>query len=613
MSLIQHVHTQEGADREEALVDLFLPPIERHASVERARERRLSLESGFGGSQRSVRRVISYDALKPPEETTVAEEYGGVTQYHVSTFKRLAQVITTVLACWFASGIVFGFAALKPILINEGVFREMCDQDELDAGVEVCYKQDLRLNFFFSLASTTTNVSALPIGAILDRYGPKVCFLFGSACLSVGSILMSLAFRVDEFDGYTLGNFFLALGGSAIFLPSFQIANAFPKYAGTIVATITGAFDASAAVFLFYRLAYDATGGAFKPQTFFLAYLVVPLAIVVAQLTFLPTENYKTAPQLEMKIARAEDDTRDVHSSDEELPDEEVWKVRKTRSLHRQRRLKKLDELVGGPETRKHREEQEEHKHEVSGVWGALHNKTAREQMLSPWFYLLALLTVLQMIRMNYFIATIREQYTYMLDSTILAARINDFFDWALPIGGVLSTPFLGIMLDNLSTRVVLLLLTLIITAIGVVGSIPALWAGYVNVVLFCLLRPFYYSAMSDYAAKVFGFATFGRVYGTIICFSGLINLCQTGIDALTKGPFEGNPIPVNVFLAVAGFVLGTALVVYVSVQTYRMRKKLAEEDAMTVTDMDSVLDSLVEEDEPQDYGTISAPPGRNY
>jgi multisubunit Na+/H+ antiporter MnhC subunit len=121
------------------------------------------------------------------------------------------------------------------------------------------------------------------------------------------------------------------------------------------------------------------------------------------------------------------------------------------------------------------------------------------------------------------------------------------------------------------------------------------------------LLRPLYYSAMSDYATKVFGFATFGRVYGTIICFSGLVNLSQTGINALTKTKFHGNPIPVNTFLAITAFLIGTALVTYVTVQVYRMRKKLDQEDAMTVTDMDvgSIMESLLEEDEDRSYGSV--------
>ncbi|KAF2011000.1 MFS general substrate transporter [Aaosphaeria arxii CBS 175.79] len=606
MSLIQHVTQTEGTDREEALVDLFLPPLERQITAERDAERRFSIESGFRpGSLRSVRRVISYDALKPPEELPI--DNGGVTQYTVSKRKRIAQVIVTVLVCWFASGIVFGFAALKPILVKEGVFRELCTQEELDADVDVCYEQDLRLNFFFSLASTTANVSALPIGTMLDRYGPKACFLFGSACLALGSLLMSLAFQIPEFDGYTMGNFLIALGGTAVFLPAFQIANAFPKYSGTIVALVTGAFDASAAVFLFYRIAYEATDGHFTPRIFFLVYLLVPVALVIAQLTLLPSEAYKSLSQLEEKIARAEDPTRDVHDSDEELPGEEVWRVRKGRSIQRRKRLQKLDKLVGSPDTRKQKEEKEEQHHEASGVWGALHNKSAAEQMRTPWFILLTLLTVLQMMRMNYFISTIREQYDYMLDSGELGTRVNEFFDWALPLGGALSTPFLGALLDNVSTPIVLLIILIMTTIIGVVSCIPALWAGYINVILFVLLRPLYYSAMSDYATKVFGFATFGRVYGTIVCVSGLFNLCQTAIDALTKRTFHGNPIPVNASLAVAGFIFGAALVLYVSIQVHRLRKKLDEEDAITVTntEADSVLDSLMEEDEPRGYGSF--------
>jgi hypothetical protein len=210
---------------------------------------------------------------------------------------------------------------------------------------------------------------------------------------------MSLAFRIAKFDGYTTGHFFLALGGTSIFLPSFQIANAFPKYSGSIVALVTGAFDASAAVFLFYRLAYESSEGRFKPENFFLAYLAVPVAIVIAQLTLLPNESYKTPPQLEMKIQRAEDPMRDVHDSDDELPDDEIWRRRKQRSTRRRRRLSKLDKLFGDEEHRKKREVEEEHRQEASGVWGALHNKSARVQMTSPWFVLITLLTVLQMVR----------------------------------------------------------------------------------------------------------------------------------------------------------------------------------------------------------------------
>lgn len=223
-----------------------------------------------------------------------------------------AQVIFTILACWLASGIVFGFAALKPVLINEGVYREFCTPEELDADVEVCYEQDLRLNLFFAVASTTCNVSALPVGTILDRYGPRVCTVIGSIFLAIGSMLMGYAFAIPQFDGYMIGNVFLALGGTFVFVQAYSISNAFPKLAGTIVATVTGAFDASAAVFLFYRLAYEASNRAFKPADFFFGYLIVPVIIFVAQFTLMTPDGYNSVPQLEAKIEKAEDPTHDV-------------------------------------------------------------------------------------------------------------------------------------------------------------------------------------------------------------------------------------------------------------------------------------------------------------
>ena len=51
-----------------------------------------------------------------------------------------------------ASGIVFGFAALKPVLIDQGVYRELCTADELAEDVEVCYEQELRCALPFLVA-----------------------------------------------------------------------------------------------------------------------------------------------------------------------------------------------------------------------------------------------------------------------------------------------------------------------------------------------------------------------------------------------------------------------------------------------------------------------------
>ena len=53
-------------------------------------------------------------------------------------------MIAGVTICILASGVVFGFAALKVILVEEGVYRESCTEDEIKRGERLCYVQDQR-------------------------------------------------------------------------------------------------------------------------------------------------------------------------------------------------------------------------------------------------------------------------------------------------------------------------------------------------------------------------------------------------------------------------------------------------------------------------------------
>lgn len=81
-----------------------------------------------------------------------------------------------------------------------------------------------------------------------------------------------------------------------------------------------------------------------------------------------------------------------------------------------------------------------------------------------------------------------------------------------------------------------------------------------------------------DYAAKVFGFETFGRIYGTIICFAGVTNFAQSGLDALTYGPLDGNPTPINIAMGVSGGIVGIALTAYVYINGRAFVKDKKEE-----------------------------------
>lgn len=415
-------------------------------------------------------------------------------------------------------------------------------------------------------------MGALVVGTILDRYGPRVCGFISSVLLVIGSLSMAFSQSLP-FDAFIVGSFFLAFGGCFSFVPSFHLSNAFPKYQGLILALITGAFDASAAIFLLFRFIYDKTNGGFGLRSFFLLYLSVPAFIFLTQLLLMPPQSYDTRTELNVKLELAEDPGNDIHDSDDEFEtDAEIWKIRAERSVQRRASIASIQQVLGTQEQREEFEKKEEDIKIASGVWGVLHGQSAWKQIQTPWFVLITMLTLLQMARFNFFIATIWTQYQYMLQSSRLATQINEFFDLALPLGGALTVPFIGLLLDNLSTVTILALIVLMSTVIGALGAIPTMTAAYANICLFVIFRPLYYSAMSDYAAKVFGFQTFGTVYGTIICLSGIAVFSQSGLQALVHSVYYEDPGPVNLWLAGFGLIVGVCLVMYVDMRGRQIR-----------------------------------------
>lgn len=436
-----------------------------------------------------------------------------------------------------------------------------------------------RLNLMFTIAAVVTNVSALPVGTILDAYGPRVSSIIGSICLAIGAILFGTAKQLS-FDGYIPGYLFLALGGPFIFIPSFHLSNTFPKRSGLILSMLTGAFDASSALFLLFRLLNERTDFV-SLKNFFAVYLVVPVFIIAMQIFVMPATSYKTAGELAQQAeAQIADEAED--RMDESLDPDESELQRKNRRLRRQSLVSHIQSLLDDSRSVPSIDSPVQNipipanPPAPTGVWGVLHGHSALSQIRTPWFILITAFTVLMMLRINYFVATLRSQYTYLLNPH-LAKTLNTAFDVLLPIGGLVSVPFIGTFLDVFQTRTVLAILVLTATVIGVLGCIPHLTAAYGNIFLFVLYRPFYYTAVSDYAAKVFGFATFGKVYGLVICLAGIGNFAQAGLDALTLKVWKGDPVPVNIGLTVLVASVGAGLVIFVSWKTREREKEIGE------------------------------------
>ncbi|EEP76833.1 conserved hypothetical protein [Uncinocarpus reesii 1704] len=267
-----------------------------------------------------------------------------------------------------------------------------------------------------------------------------------------------------------------------------------------------------------------------------------------------------------------------------------------------QRLISKIRSLVDDQNDKSNSDEPSSSAIKTDPTWGTMHTHSSFQQIRSPWFILISLFTVIQMLRMNYFISTIRPQYEYLLSSPEQARKLNHLFDFFLPLGGLISIPFIGIILDQTALSSILTLLVTGATLIGVLGCIShSLFAAYANIALFVLYRPYFYTTISDYAAKIFGFQTFGRVYGLVIFLAGLGNFFQSYLDILTMKSLGGNPVPVNVGLTIAGAVAGVVLVWFV---WWRTRKSLGT-GVCDISETERLLAGTADETRDGSYGTL--------
>lgn len=472
---------------------------------------------------------------------------------------RVTQIVCASIWCFLSAGIIFGFAAFKSVLVSEDVYSEYCPVDS----EKPCTEQDLKLNFIFTLAACVTNVAALPVGWVLDHYGPRISGIVGSIWIALGASMYVWPQKFAHLlDPYLIGYTMFAIGGPFVFISSFQLANTFPKRSGFILSLVTGTFDCSSALFLFYRLGYQNSNKEWNLSRFFSTYMIVPLFIFFCQLTVMPHESYKTQGNIEKiciehldengRLLEGDDLSEYCANRDENrsLLNEEALDYNEESRTH-ERNHKSVAEL--------HVERKLEEK--SGGMFGILHDKSPKEQISNPMFYLMVVFTTICMLRINYYVATVRSQEEYLLKDPKLALKLNSIFDVLLPLGGVVAIPLTGAILDHMKTFDVIVTVFTSSVIVGVLGLIPNSFTLHlIGILILVVYRPFLYTILSDYIAKVFGFDTFGTVYGLLISISGLFNMVQSLLDRLTHTTFNMNPTPLNAILVSTTIVSGLTL-----------------------------------------------------
>lgn len=186
--------------------------------------------------------------------------------------RRWWMAVTAVLENLLCSAVLLGWGSLLIMLKREGFYSHLCTENDsvvvhlgnVSTGDAeewlTCVDQEEMLNLGFTIGSFLLSATTLPLGILMDRFGPRPIRLMGSSCFGLSCAMMAVSANNPNMLSALI---FLALslngfGGICLTFTSITLPNMFGALSSTIMSLMIGSYASSAVTFPGVKLIYDA-------------------------------------------------------------------------------------------------------------------------------------------------------------------------------------------------------------------------------------------------------------------------------------------------------------------------------------------------------------------